>query len=101
MYYTCIPLICGIPVTATLSFLTLNSPLTVSSGDDDYAGPVSTGTGFQFGDGYIHSVYVSIIQKDAYVYCTICSVKLYIHLQAKIISIFLCIILYYKPYMFA
>ena len=49
------------PVTGTLSFLTLYSPSTVSSGDDDYSGPVSTGGAFEFGDGYIYSVYVSML----------------------------------------
>ena len=50
------------PVTGTLSFLTLYSPSTVSSGDDDYSGPVSTGTSaFAFGNSYIYNVYVSTI----------------------------------------
>ena len=48
-------------VTGTLSFLTLYSPSTFS-GDDNYVGPVSTGEAFEFGDGYIYSVYVSNVQ---------------------------------------
>ena len=58
------------PVTERLSFLTLYSPSTVSSGDEYYAGPVSTGTSsFEFGDDYIYSVYVSKT-----VHCIMCSV---------------------------
>ena len=53
------------PVTGTLSFLTLHSPSTLASGDDNYGGFVSTGGAFEFGDGYIYSVYVSTVQKDA------------------------------------
>ena len=53
------------PVTGTLSFLTLNSPSTVSSGDDNYGGAVSTRGAFDFGGGYIYNVHVSTVQKDA------------------------------------
>ena len=53
------------PVTGILSFLTLYSPSTVSSGDSYYGGPVSTEGAFEFGDGYVYSVYVSTVQKDA------------------------------------
>ena len=66
------------PVTGTLFFLTLNSPSSVSSGDGDYGGPVSTRGAFEFGNSYIYSVYVSTIQKDI---CVQCTVKLYIHLH--------------------
>ena len=58
-------------VTGTLPFLTLHSPSTVSSGDDYYGGSVSTGRRFKFGDGYVHSVYVSTVQKDTCVHCVL------------------------------
>ena len=56
------------PVTGRLSFLTLNSPSTLASGDDNYGvgDSVSTGGAFEFGDGYIYSVFVSTIQTDMY-----------------------------------
>ena len=69
-------------ITGTLFFLTLNSSSTVSSGDDNYGGPVSTGGAFEFGNSYIYNVYVSSIQTDTRVHRTICSCKLHIHLQA-------------------
>ena len=56
------------PFTGTLSFLTLYSPSTVTRGDEDYGGRVSTGGGFEFGNGYIYSVYVSTVQKDTCVH---------------------------------
>ena len=63
------------PVTGTLSFLTLYSPSTVSSGDDNYGGSVSTEGAFEFGDGYVYSVYVSTVQKGTCVQGTICCCK--------------------------
>ena len=56
------------PVTGTLSFLTLYSPSTISRGNDYYGGRVSTGGAFEFGNGYIYSVYVSTVQKDTCVH---------------------------------
>ena len=64
------------PVTGTLPFLTLNSSSTVSSGDDNYGGSVSTGAAFEFGDGYIYSVYVSTVQNDT---CIRAYIHAYVH----------------------
>ena len=50
------------PVTGTLSFLTLNFPAIVASGDDYYGSSVSTVGAFEFGNGYIYNVYVSTVQ---------------------------------------
>ena len=61
-------------VTGTLSFLTLNSPSTVSRGDDNYGGSVSIGGTFEFGNGYISSVYVSTVHAKGYM-CTRTSIR--------------------------
>ena len=50
------------PVTGTLPFLTLYSASTVTRGDEYFGGPVSTLGTFEFGDGYVKSVYVSTVQ---------------------------------------
>ena len=56
-------------VTGRLSFLTLYRATTLSRGFDSY--PVSTGGAFQFGDGYVYSVYVSTVEKDTCVHCVL------------------------------
>ena len=73
-----IVMICGIPVTGTLSFLTLYSPSSISSGDD-YGGPVSTRGAFEFGNGYINVLRVST---------TVCAV-LFVHVTSVYYYLFM------------
>ena len=86
------------PVTGTLPFLTLFSPLTVSSGDEYYGGPVSTGLGrrFRFGDGNDFRVYVSTVQNDTcctgyYLLLHVYTVVLYL-LSVHVSCVCICII---------
>ena len=48
-----------LPITGTLSFLTLYNYSMVNRGDDTYGGPVSTEGSFHFGGGHIDDIYVS------------------------------------------
>ena len=73
--YSCIPWY--FPVTGTLSFVTLYSPSTLTSGDENYGGFLLTRTGFMFGNDYVYSIFVSAVQniKDTFVQGTICCLK--------------------------